>query len=252
LAGSALIANAHSATAQTDPSRPQSHKPPDDWEFSLTPYLWMTSLRVEAQVGPVSSTAEECFTELLSNMDLGAQLRFEGRRGHWGFYLDGTYMSLGSDARARIGPFRVRGLDVDAEYTQAWLDFGGMYRFGEHGRSLDVMVGGRYAYVEADVSVGPFPDLNQSRDFLTPVVGARLQYALSDAWLLSLEGDVGGFGIGDAADLTWDITGLVGYQVSERTTLGIGYRYFALDYSSGALDLDLQIHGPIVGMSFQF
>ena len=44
----------------------------------------------------------------------------------------------------------------------------------------------------------------------------------------------------------------VGCQVSERTTLGIGYRFFALDYSKRDFDLDLKLHGPIVGMAFQF
>ncbi len=229
-----------------------SHKDPDDWEFSLTPYLWMTSLRAEADVGPVSSTSEACFSELLEQMDMGAQMRFEGRRGHWGFYLDGTYMSLGSDARARIGPFRVRGLDVDGEFTQAWLEFGGMYRFGEPGRSFDVMVGGRYSYIAVDASVGPFLDVDESKDFWAPVVGGRWQYALSETWVLSLAGDVGGFGVGDAADLSWGVTGILGYRINDRTTLGIGYRFFDIDFSERALDLDLQFHGPIAGVTFRF
>ena len=224
----------------------------DDWEFTLAPYLWMTSLRADVDVGPVSATADACFSDLLEHMDMGAQLRFEGRRGHWGFYLDGTYMSLGGDARARIGPFRVRGLDVDGEFTQAWLDFGGMYRFGERGRSFDIMLGGRYTYIGADISIGPFLDVDESDDFVSPVVGGRWEYALSDKWALSLAGDVGGFGVGDAADLTFGVTGLLGYRVSDHSTLVVGYRYYNSDYSTSDLDLDIQLHGPVVGMAFQF
>jgi hypothetical protein len=239
------------AEEPTDQPTSKSRREADDWQLTLSPYLWMTSLRAEVQAGPASSTTEECFSELLEQMDIGGQLRFEGHNGAWGFYLDGTYMKLSGDARARIGPFRVRGLGVDADFTQAWLDFGGMYRFGEEGRSLDVMLGGRYAYVGVDVSVGPFRTIDESEDFVSPVIGGRLRYALSDTWLLSLAGDVGGFGIGDAADLDWSITGLLGCQLSERTTLGLGYRFYSLDYSKGGLDLDLQFHGPVVGLSFQ-
>lgn len=186
-------------------SAPDSAKSSDEWEFTLAPYLWMSSIRAEAEVGSVSATADACFSELLQQMDFGAQLRFEGLHHPWGFYLDGTYMSLGGDARARVGPFRVRGLDVDGEFTQAWLDFGAMYRFGERGRSFDVMAGGRYSYLAADVSLGPFLDIDEWKDFWAPVIGGRLTYALSEKWVLSLAGDAGGFGVGDAADLTWGL-----------------------------------------------
>jgi hypothetical protein len=84
------VANHDTAT----PTRKRS----DDWEFSLSSYLCMTSLRAETEEGSVSRTAEACFSELLPQMDMGAQMRFEGPR-HWGFYLDGTCTSLGGDAR---------------------------------------------------------------------------------------------------------------------------------------------------------
>lgn len=226
---------------------------PKEWEFTLAPYVWMMSINADVDAGPVSTEADICFTDLLKNMDMAAQVRFEGlRKQRWGFYLDWTYVQLSNDVRARIGPFKVRGLDVDARFTQSWLDFGGMYRFGEKGRSLDVMLGGRYTYLAADVSVGPFLDVDKSKDFVALVVGARVEYALTDKWLVSVRGDIAGFGIGDAANLTWGVTGLLGYRLTEHATLGFGYRYYHIDYSSGALSTDLQFHGPLVGIAFQF
>jgi hypothetical protein len=248
-ADSAINQDAHESLL---PPAATSHNGSRDWEFTLAPYLWMSSIRADAEVGSVSGTADACFSDLLKQTDRGAQLRFEGIRHPWGFYLDGTYMSLGGDAQARVGPFRVRGLDVDGEFTQAWLDFGGMYRFGERGRSLDVMAGGRYSYLAADVSIGPFLDVDDWKDFWAPVIGGRLTYALSEKWVVSLAGDAGGFGVGEAADLSWGLTGILGYRLSDTTTMAFGYRFYDIQFSDRDLDLDLQFHGPVVGLAFRF
>lgn len=224
----------------------------NDWEFSLAPYLWMTSLRAQADEGPFSGTTDICFSELLKQLNVGGQLRIEGLRRPWGFYLDGTYLNLGGDATARVGPFRVRGLDVDAEITEAWLDFGGLYRFGEEGRSFDIMAGGRYSYIGTNISAGPLQLVDQSNDSVAPVFGGRLLYAISKKWMLSIAGDLGGFGVGNGADLSWSLSGIVGYQINESLTFGVGYRYFDIDLDDGDLDLDLQMHGPLIGMQFRF
>lgn len=225
----------------------------DKWTFTLAPYLWMSSLSADVDAGPVSASPSACFTDLLKDLDMGAQLRFEGlHEDRWGFFVEGNYLSLGDEARARIGRFRIRGVAVDTQFTQAWFDFGGMYRLGPQGRSFDLMLGGRYAYVATDTSVGPFLELDQSKSFVAPLVGGRMVYDVFDRWLLAAQADLGGFGVGEAADLFWGATALMGYRLSESAMLAIGYRYYDMDFSSGRLDLDVQFHGPIVGVVFQF
>ncbi len=242
-----------SAHAQGPPAAAPLPRERDDWTFTLAPYLWMSSVRADVEAGPLSADTAVCFSDLLKNLDMGAQLRFEGLRNErWGFFLDGTYMNLSSDARARIGPFRVRGVDIDAQFTQAWLDFGGIYRLGERGRSFDILFGGRYAHIGSEVSVGPFLDLDQSLDFFAPLLGGRWQYDLSEKWLLALQGDIGGFGVGDAADLFWGASAVLGYRINDRTMLGLGYRYYDIDYSTDRIDAEVQFHGPMIGVAFRF
>jgi len=250
-----------SPSFQSDDGQPATVSPPlpdshvdkkGEWEFTLAPYLWASSLRTHVDVGPISTMSEACFTDLLKDLDMGAMMGFEGRKGRWGFFFDALYLSLGDDARARIGPFKARGLDVDAEFTQAEIDFGGMYRFGDPERAFDLMVGGRYTHLETEVSVGPFIDLDETQDFVAPVVGGRLLFELSVRWLMSFKTDFGGFGVGDAADLSWGATGIIGYRISHRTILGFGYRFYDAEFDKSKVDLDVQYHGPIVGMAFSF
>lgn len=65
-------------------------------------------------------------------------------------------------------------------------------------------------------------------------------------------GGSGGFGVGDAADLSWGLTGVLGYRLEESTTLGFGYRYYDVGFTGGELDLDIQFDGPTVGLAFRW
>lgn len=242
-----------------DPSDLAADAPPEmsgassnEWHFTLSPYVWMMSLSADADIGSLSTSADVCFSELVPHMNIGAQLRFEAFHGPWGFYLDGTYVNLEADARAKIGRFRIRGVGIDVDITDAWLDFGGMYRFGERGRSFDIMVGGRYSYIAADLSIGPFLDVEESENYLVPVIGGRVEYAFTDKWGATLKGDVGGFGVGNGIELTWGVTGQVNYQIKHDITLYVGYRFHAVEFSSGSLDADLAYYGPVIGMAYHF
>ena len=79
---------------------------------------------------------------------------------------------------------------------------------------------------------------------------------LNKKWALSLYGDVGGFGIGDAAELTYNVVGLVSYRLSEDTALRVGYRVYGIDYDSGGgmsrVGIDGTIQGARIGFTFTF
>lgn len=252
--GNALLAHASWVDEEPSAARTLDHverDSGDEWKFTLMTYLWMTSVSADVDAGPISTSSDVSFTELLKHLDFAAQLRFEGIRNKWGFYLDGTYMRLGEDASAKVGRFRIRGIDVDVEFTQAWVGFGGFYRFGNRQRSFDLMLGGRYLHISTHVSVGPF-NSKRSSDSVFPTIAGWFQSELNEKWRVSLKGDIGGFGVGDGADLVWGATALLGYRLNERATLGFGYRYYAISIDHGVIDADVQYHGPIVGIAYEF
>lgn len=183
-----------------------------------------------------------------------------------GFILDGQYVNLGLDD-SDIGP--AGGGDVDADIRQAMIDFLAAYRFPEltldeaGGQSVafDIMAGGRYNFLrqQIDVSPGlPVPftaNLGGDEHWIEPVVGARINVFLSDAWSVILRGDAAGFGVGDN-DLSLSFTGLVAWEAWEDVTLRLGYRVFDMDYSKGSgaqeFAYDVTQHGPFLGVSYRF
>jgi hypothetical protein len=89
-----------------------------------------------------------------------------------------------------------------------------------------------------------------------PIVGGRIYFDFSDKLKASLRGDVGGFGIGTASELTWMVSAIGEYKFNPNVGLVFGYRYLDLDWSQGSgtglVAFDLTIHGPIIGIDIAF
>jgi hypothetical protein len=128
----------------------------------------------------------------------------------------------------------------------------------KEGRSLsvDVLAAGRYITLEGNIDFQHLPDLERSTNWIDPIIGGRLIADLSDKLVLLCRLDVGGFGIGEASEFTWNALAVLGYDLSERSRLWLGYRALGIDYETGSgsedLKFDLTISGPVVGVGFRF
>jgi hypothetical protein len=174
--------------------------------------------------------------------------------------------------RSRLRSVRLPHVkEVDVE-LKAWLvDAGMIYRVVDQPVScplarhlkLDLTAGIRYVYMKSviDIDIEPgafglFPSRIKSttrKDWVDPVIGARTQLALSDRWLLSVRGDVGGFGVGSASDFSWQVVAGMGYRITDRTTLSAGYRKLDIDYKAGDdAELDMTLEGPFAACTIRF
>ena len=247
----------------------------DDWEIRLMPYFWFISIDAEGTVGGTSSSlsadVDLSFGDIMDYIDFGAMGRLEAWKGKWGLTFDGLFLNLSADKSFRGSQIPVGvNLDVDARIGSA--DFGLAYRlfeqrFGnENKQSLDFEPYGglRYAYLREKVDLtvaiagvgSAGRTLGTSEDWVEPFVGGRVIWGLNDKLAINIAGDAGGFGIGSASDLTWQIKGGVDYKLSKNVTFNAGYRYLELDYSRGSganeFGVDLRAKGPFVGLEILF
>lgn len=245
--------------------------PSDDWEIRLMPYFWMPSLDADATVSGLSGGVELSFGDVIDYLDFAAMGRVEAWKGKWGLIFDGLFMNLSAD-----GSFQgSRGLvtfNLDADVRLGMADFGLAYRLIENrfGKSNEQKLvfepygGLRYGYlrqrIDLNVNIAGVGSagrtLGTSEDWVEPFVGGRVIWDLNDKWSLNARGDAGGFGIGSASDLTWQIAFGVDCKLSKRTSLNAGYRIVDLDYSRGSgsneLGIDLRAKGPFVGLTILF
>jgi len=241
---------------------PFDDRPPDRWVFAVTPYLWALSLNGDATVRGFEAPVDVGFGDIFDNLNFGAMVDAEARRGRIGGFVNTVYGSIGGDSTA--GP-----LTVDTDVKTLWVGFGLFYRVGtwsldpgaprpRYSVTVDPYVGGRYTYLDVDLDVQGGRDFGRSRDWVDPIVGVRTIWTFGDRWNLVAAGDVGGFGVG--SDFAWQATGLIGYRVglfAERdANLFAGYRALDQDYSDGSgrnrFAWDVTAHGPVIGVAIRF
>ena len=92
-------------------------------------------------------------------------------------------------------------------------------------------------------------------EWVDPFVGFRVRHELAPGSELQFLGDIGGFGVG--SDLTWQLFAGYGFDFWQSNLHGvIGYRALAVDYTNDSRanrnNLDLILHGPVVGLGFRW
>ena len=184
----------------------------------------------------------------------------------WGLIFNGTFVQLRSNDFALPTPM---GGIASLNYKQALFDLGGGWRavnqpFGESDFPrvvFDVLGGLRIQYLEAEATIDPvgvLPKVSSkgSKWWAEPFIGGRVMIPLSPELMFTVRGDVSGFGLGGASDLTWNLGVGLGWSVSPNLTLEFAYRVLDIDYQSGsgasAFGLDVRQHGPWFGFVFTF
>jgi hypothetical protein len=230
------------------------------WSFAVAPYLWAAGMDGEAGARDRQADVDVSFSEVRENLNFGVMMLAEARNDRYGVFFAPLFVRLGDDVGA--GPF-----DLDVTSDIAVVGAGAFYRIAEwtlgpaDGSSrkvwIEPLAGARYTYVRAELNIdGPFglnPDLDEHQDWVDPIVGASAGIELSKRWVLLVEGDIGGFGIG--SDFTWNALGLISYRTSLSgipMQISAGYRALSWDYDDNDFEWDVTMHGPVLGMSFRF
>jgi hypothetical protein len=162
----------------------------------------------------------------------------------------------------------VHGLDIDVTSDSVIVAAGAYYRvlethFGSgdgspsHRFIVEPYLGARWTYLRAKIDIGGIGDLDESVDWLDPIIGARMLMEFGPQWDLALAADLGGFGVG--SDASWNVQALFGYRfkMGQRdAVLRFGYRALHEDYETGAggsrIRWDVTQQGPILGLALRF
>jgi hypothetical protein len=109
-----------------------------------------------------------------------------------------------------------------------------------------------YARTELDLNAGILPgrQTDEDKEWIDPLIGARLRIELQRGFSLIGLADIGGFHVG--SDLTWEALGVLGYRFNSWLAAHAGYRYMKVDYEDGDFLYDVELSGPIIGATFKF
>ena len=251
---------------------------------------------VAGQTTTVNTNAFEMFAQSQSLISLMAyaEARYQDRLG---LFVDVVYANLTAGTSATRG-FFLPGVSGSAiatasvNYESLTLQFGVAYEVVKVGpdrgaegpgmagvgqTAFDIVVGGRWWYQRVDMTLNFFgtvsvntPNLqlsaNRSQVFVNsgsigwvdPLVGFRVRHRLAPGQNLTLEADMGGFGIGSRISAEAQLA----YGVEFGNAIGVnwagvlGYRALYVDYTQGSgssfFEMNLLQHGPLLGVRGRF
>jgi hypothetical protein len=227
----------------------------DEWNYRVTGYGWATGLSstVETPIGDLE--AEVDFDEIIESLDLAFFGAFEARQGRWAFIVDGMY----ADLTTEVETFPAGNFSEGEIETQVGL-IGGYVTYAlvdGPGTRIDIGPGFRYTDVQVDASadgVDPTPDRAVSVDgsWTDFVIAARLTQAFSENWYGVAYADIGGFGIEESSEITWQTFGGIGYSFGGSWSGLGGYRYLHIDRDFGPTNVETNISGPFIGLQKTF
>jgi hypothetical protein len=242
-----------SASAQTDstPTSNSQNTSSEGWEFSVTPYVFFSGLKGEVGVQRQTAFVDARFPDIFRNLDLALMGTFEARKGNWLILTDAMYMSL-SGKRVTPSPFFS---DIDVEVKETIIDPEVGYRVVRHERgSIDLLAGVRIWHVKPHLTfqprILPLVDVEESKNWADPVVGARGMANLSPRVFVTAKFDVGGFGVG--SDFTGQAFGGAGFQLKPKIAVIGGYRYLRADYVNEGFVFKTTMNGIVLGAKFKF
>ncbi|HKR23445.1 MAG TPA: hypothetical protein VJS17_12660, partial [Pyrinomonadaceae bacterium] len=144
--------------------------------------------------------------------------------------------------------------DIEVEVKELIVEPAVAYRVLKTERgSIDLIGGARFWHVKTHLTfqprILPLVDVEGSRNWGDPIVGARGTVSLSPRVFLLGRFDAGGFGV--SSDFTGQVVGAVGFQVKPRVALIGGYRYLRVDYNDDGFVFKTAMNGIMLGAKFR-
>ncbi|MGL1833938.1 hypothetical protein ACKVEX_10050 [Rhodocyclaceae bacterium SMB388] len=223
----------------------------DRWHYRITPYAWGAGL--DGTVGKFDRRAEidKSFSDILHDLDFGAMVGFEARRGRVGLLAELMYVRVSESDRVPTPfGFSVK-VNVTARTTTGLL--AATYRVAvDDWGYVDVLGGARHWSLRTDVRLGGPLNLRgrNTESWTNPVIGVRGLHHLGPRTYALGWAMAGGFGVGSRSSS--DLMAGLGYQLNEQAALLFAYRRLAVDYRNSGFVFDTTLQGPVIGLDYRF
>ena len=255
------------ALAQSAPSDWDSGK----WQFTGTIYGWVPAIngKVNYAGDTRSSDLHLSMHDVLSNLKMTFQGALDVHNGRWGIYNDLVYVDLGG-VKSRTRDFSIGNIGIPATATADLnVDFkatvwtvAAEYRVAsDPAWTVDLLAGARLLDVKPTLGYSINGDLGPialpgrsgskqvSESLWDGVVGVKGRYTFVDErkWFVPFYLDVGT----GQTKLTWQGAAGVGYVFNWGEVVAL-YRYLDYENKSGKQIENLNMGGPMVGVTFRW
>lgn len=252
-----VVVAATTAAAIATPAFAHAEDSSDGWKFSLMPYLWLPSAKMDLSFGPRGRSTDIKVdpNNYLSDLEFALMLAGEARKERWLVATDFIYLDFGtsqSGVRSIAGSPPIVNTSANVNLKGiVWTAVGGYAAIAEPKANLDLIAGVRYLGLKpsADWQVGFLSgNASERSNIWTAIVGAKGRVKLGDSqWFLPYYVDAGG---GNSAT-TWQAALGLGYTY-KWGDVRLDYRYLSYSDKGDRSIQNLDLGGLALGVNFHF
>jgi len=220
--------------------------PNNAWNFNVTPYLWMSSLKGDMTVLRKDVPIDLQFTdEIISNLKMVGMIHAEAKHNRLSIMLDASYANL--EAKGQLKN-TIRDHSVGLKIKQTVVEGGLGYSFVKVSDfTMDALAGARYFNMNSETKFNGNEISNRDFNFVEPYVGMRFKNDWGK-WAVGARIDVGGFGVG--SEISYKYNALVAYKFTDLFGLTIGYQSYKPNYQDTLFKYNIGNEGFLLGFIF--
>lgn len=222
----------------------------DEWHFLLAPYVWFAGAKGELTPAPGISAREVDVSaiEALQDTEASFMLLFQAQKQQHGVLFDVFYSDVLHESQSDVES----GLRYDASLKNTMVTTGYTYEAYSASQAIINVVGGmRYWQVDTRLTLGldsPQREISHnSESWVDPVVGVDAKFRLGDSPAY-LSGFLGAGGASGGSDSFYDVSGHIGYPITDSIVASVGYRLFDVDYHRNSFVYDVRQEGWVLGL----
>ena len=221
------------------------------WSGQATIYGWLPVIN-GSQEGPDGEPLIELDSaDVLSALDMAFMGNAQFQRDRFGFFLDAVYAQLSTD-----GTWVQERVSTETKTRLGFYTAALSYRVLDDPKGfVDIYGGARYFDTKVEFKIGTAnlgeASFSKSLNWTDAIIGLRGGYALNDRWSLHGFADYGGFD--GSNDTSWELYGGANYAFADRWEGTFGYRYVSIEKKvTDRASLDIDIQGPVLGVTYRF
>jgi hypothetical protein len=220
----------------------------DGLHVSITPYLWFAGVHGTTGVLGHDASVHADFGDIFNYLNIGAMGQLEVRYNRVIMPVDFMWMKLSDNKGLPLNDLGVQS--IKAEMTETMLAPKIGYRVADGKRvKVDALIGIRYWHLSTDFTLQPTQvagGFSRSADWVDAIAGGRIQVAVTPKAFVAIVGDAGGA----SARSDYQVGGFLGYKITRKCALLIGYRHLSVDYRPNTRDqfvYDVDMPGLMIG-----
>lgn len=200
----------------------------DGWHMEIAPYIWFAGVHGTAGALGHDVGVHASFGDIFNYLNIGAMGVFEVRHGRVLMPVDFLWMKLSDNKAFPLDDPEAESVDAKMTETMITPQIG--YRIADGKKvKVDALMGARIWHLSTELNLQPKEletRFSQATTWADAVAGGRITFALSPKASVIVLGDAGG----GSSRSDYQVAGLLGYKISRKSVLLLGYRYLSVNY----------------------